>query len=333
MKSSKRFYAAYMLCAGVMVLGCTSSTTGKEGNLKFSYSTDDDFANFNKPIAVGAKLDLRVSKAGTEGNRDATVQSATTGDDAVLKVSSTSGNTVVLEAVGKGSSEITVEAKLAATGEVVSDAVDMMARVPEKHDIWHACLARTEREAYYLVSQDIYIFHEMKMNDGQDVIGYGYWPVKTDVEGALTLKTGHKDQQFLQFTTAAEPATVKVTSDLDGTVATVNLVKIDQANGAKLGEFDNRVVVNRTELGYVLPTIDDKPICQARAEFTIDNSSPDVCTVSKLTNVSETQQKRQAGWISIKGNAVGDCKFTVNYPGGDGGNGLSEELTVPVENQ
>ena len=44
---------------------CRSEITGNEGNLEFSYVADDDLLDFNKPLAVGASLDLRVTPAGT----------------------------------------------------------------------------------------------------------------------------------------------------------------------------------------------------------------------------------------------------------------------------
>ena len=45
--------------------GCTSKITGKEGNFQFAYAADDDPLDFNKPIAVGGRLDLRVTQVGT----------------------------------------------------------------------------------------------------------------------------------------------------------------------------------------------------------------------------------------------------------------------------
>ena len=39
-------------------VACTSTITGEEGNLKFSYYSSDDAGNFNKPLAIGAKVEV-----------------------------------------------------------------------------------------------------------------------------------------------------------------------------------------------------------------------------------------------------------------------------------
>ncbi|HCF56896.1 MAG TPA: hypothetical protein DFS52_02730, partial [Myxococcales bacterium] len=57
--------AAMLVFAAVAIAGCQSMITGNEGNLEFSYRADDEVRDFNKPIAVGAKLDLEVRTNGT----------------------------------------------------------------------------------------------------------------------------------------------------------------------------------------------------------------------------------------------------------------------------
>lgn len=325
--------SALTLTSLVALSACESSTTGKQGLLEFRYSAEDDFANFNKPIAVGAKLDLRVYKAGNEANSDATVEDATSEDDAILKVASTSGNTIVLEATGDGSAEITVTAKLAATGESVTDAVDLMARVPEVIKVNHLCLAPGEVEGYYLKNQKVYLPFEMQLKDGQDVIGYGYYPVKFDNE-AVKLTTTNKLQSFIEAELGEVEGAVKVSSDLDTTLAlTLNIVEPGQIDGAKL-DSGQSAGVGQTTIRNILPTIGGKPICQATTQFTVETLTTDICEVTKLTDEStQLELTRKLGWIDIKGKAVGDCKFTVNYPQGAAGAGVSAELEIAVENK
>ena len=49
---------------GIASGACVSKTTGNEGNFEFSYPADDRVGDFNKPIAVGAFLDLEVRDVG-----------------------------------------------------------------------------------------------------------------------------------------------------------------------------------------------------------------------------------------------------------------------------
>ena len=304
---------------------CESTTTGKSGELKFKDSTDDDFANFNKPIAVGAKLDLRVYDAGSS-NVVANVDSATSEDEAVLKIGQISGNTVTIEATGDGSAELSF---VTSAGE---DSIDMMARVPEVLKVRHLCLAATEVEGYYLQNQDVYLPFDMELKDGQSVIGYGYYPVKFDNE-AVTLDSAKSAQSFLRVKVGAADGKVVMSSDIDDTTLTLNLVKEGAINGAKL-DTTGGVGVNKTAFRTIQPTIDSKPICQAQAEFTVEVTSPDICDVTKVQDEStQVGLTKKYGWIEVKGKVVGDCAFTVTYPKGAEGAGASEMLTLPIEQQ
>jgi hypothetical protein len=42
----------------LLTVACQSTLTGNEGNFQFSYDADDWITDFNKPIAVGAYLDI-----------------------------------------------------------------------------------------------------------------------------------------------------------------------------------------------------------------------------------------------------------------------------------
>ena len=337
MKPQALIVHALILSASTLALSaCESVTTGKSGLLEFRYSSDDDNANFNKPIAVGAKLDLRVYKAGSEGNRDATIESVTSEDDAVLKVVGSQGNTFTIEATGDGSAELTVQAKLSATDASVSDAIDMMARVPEVVAVRHSCLAAAEVEGYYFKDQEIYLPFDMKLKDGQNVIGYGYYPVKFD-NAAVALKAGNKLQSFIHATIGDVTGPVRLTSDLDtSTALTLNIVEPGQIDGARLDDTSG-IGVNKTDLRDVLPSIGQKPICQAKAEFTVESSTPTICEVKRISDQDAEQAlkalTRTYGWIEIKGLAVGDCSFNVTYPAGAGGQGVSVTLSVAIENQ
>lgn len=207
--------AALTLASAV---ACQSSTTGKEGNLEFRYDADDELGNFNKPIAIGASLDVRVYEAGArvgEANRDAEVLEVSSSDSSVLEVSKGGGNTFVVSAKANGRAELTIRARVKSTGEEVEDFVDMMARKPERLSLSHTCRAADTTDALYLPSQKLYLPFEMKMADGQDVIGYGYYPIAIDPPEALTILTNHKDQAFIHLEAGEVMGTVEVSSPVD----------------------------------------------------------------------------------------------------------------------
>jgi hypothetical protein len=321
-------------------IACQSSTTGKEGNLEFRYDTDDEIGNFNKPIAIGASLDVRVYEAGArvgETNRDAEVLEVSSSDSSVLEVSKGGGNMFVVSAKGHGRAELTIRARVKSTGEEVEDFVDMMARKPERLLLSHTCRAAGTTDALYLPNQKIYLPFEMKMADGQDVIGYGYYPIAFDPPQALTILTNHKDQAFIHLEAGEVMGTVEVSSPVDASAKyALEFVQAAQIDGAALSfASEVKVGAGKTAILNVLPTIQSKPICQARVEFTVTTKTPEVCDVKKLAADAEEVQNgltRQYGWLEVQGKMVGDCTFAVTYPMGNDGTGASADITVPVQN-
>lgn len=321
-------------------IACQSSTTGKEGNLEFRYNTDDEAGNFNKPIAVGAMLDLRVYEAGAkagEANRDAEVLEVSSSDPAVLEVSKGGGNTFIVTAKSSGRAELRVNARVKSSGEEVEDFVDMMARVPERVTVSHTCRAASEKSALYLPSQLLYLPFEMKMKDGQDVIGYGYYPLAFDPADALTIKTDHKDQAFVHLAAGEVMGPVAISSPADTSASyTMEFVQEAAIDGAMLSQVSApQLGAGKTAIFNVLPTIKDQPICQAKSVFTVVTKTPEICDVKKLEEDLEGVQNeltRQYGWLGAEGKAVGDCVFTVTYPAGADGAGASADLTIPVQN-
>lgn len=327
--SVQRVAAVWFAVVGISCLGCVSKQTGKEGNLEFSYVTDDEPRNFNKPIAVGAKLELTVREAGTGANRDVTLQSVESSNPEVLKVGTLSGGKVIIEGLASGGAELTATATLESTNEMQSDAVDMMVRVPEKLKLWHTCKDLGAQTGTYLINSNVALPFEMKMEDGQSVIGYGYYPVTHEPAASLTKDEGKKSQQFIHYSTGSTLGDVLLSSDIDSTTATMTLVNEDAIDGAKL-QITPDLKEGKTEAFYVLPTIAGEPICQASSIFTLETTTTDVCEVNKLGSAPTTHEARRYGWINIKGKTPGVCRFKITYTNGNAGAGSETELTVDV---
>ena len=322
---------AWLVLIGLASFACTSTQTGKEGELEFSYVTDDDVRDFNKAIAVGAKLDLtvRMSGNGSLESRRVTLNEATSSDEAALTVVGTSGDSFTIEATGTGSAELRVDATSVQTGEGLIDAIDMRGAEPEVLILSHTCGENpTGRRAKYLVSQPIYIPFEMELSDGQPVIGYGYYPVSAAPEGALTPDTDHKDQAFIHFTTADTAGEADLSSTIDDTTLPLELVEAGTIDGAEL-VVSPVLREGRTELFYVLPTTGGEPICQAATPVAYEVKTPETCT-AREASAPVTEEARQYGWFSITGVTEGQCIVEVTYSAGNSGDGASAELSIGV---
>ena len=315
-----------LLASLLAASGCRSSITGNEGNFEFSYQADDDLLDFNKPIAVGARLDLSVAQAG--GGGSVNVLSASFDDPAVLDVVATSAFVVVVEAKGEGNALLSVEGRV---GEaVLTDSVNLLARVPEVLTLRHTCTEAST--ASYLTNQSIFIPFEMGMESGQSVIGYGYYPVTVSPENALTLDLSNDRQQFLQYQTAAVAGPVTLASDIDSTTLSLNLVDLgqidDMTDPIPVGE--DGVTEGRETAFHVLPMSGGTPICQANAPMQLTTSTPATCLVIDTDLSVQGDDAFEFGWFKIRGISPGPCDFTVTFPDGAEGAGVSVDFTYDV---
>lgn len=314
-------------------VACTSTITGEEGNLKFSYYSSDDAGNFNKPLAIGAKVEVRVEDAGSNENDDTVVEETSSSDEAIIKVSKGGGDTIILEGVGEGSAEISVDAAVARTSTTESDRFTMRTAVPESLTLSNLCDSGSDQ--FYLVSEkEIFLGYDMKLNDGQEVIGYGYYPLTVEPAGGATIKQDSKTYDFLVIETGSTAGQVTLTSDVSDESWTLNLVEPAAIDGAAL-LFNEPVDVGESETFRVEPTVQGSTICQASAVVELEVLTPDVCDVTPLEDEAEeltASLTRLPGWLKVSGKAVGDCTFTATYPAGNGGEGATKELTLSVQN-
>ncbi len=311
----------------VLGTGCKSKLTGNKGNFTFSYHATDDIRDFNKPVAVGAKLDLLVHTQGII-DKPVDVQEATTDAPDVLTVVSFSGNTVVLQGAGDGQALVQVTGRTS-QGQTLDDEVNMQARVPEVLKINHSCTTGTE--ARYLVGQqEVWLHFDMEMANGQAVIGYGYHPVTFDPADAVTVDQTSKAQEFIGMSLTDAETTISVASDIDDSALTMILVPPTVIDGAELDEAGTRtpILVDRNRLLHVTPTTGGAAICQAKTPVQGRSDTPDLCSITADDDPADVGPVQGAlekwGFLSVKGIAPGACKFTIWHPAsGD----------VPVETQ
>ncbi|MSP90673.1 MAG: hypothetical protein EXR79_02525 [Myxococcales bacterium] len=320
-------------CACLLALltasACASQTTGDLGNLRFWYLADDKIADFNKAIAVGARIDLHVATA-TTPEQLVTVLAATSDKPEALKIVEFKGDVVTLEGTGDGPATIDVKGKKANAQEV-PDKVHMRAAKVQKTALRHTCTA--DPEGLYLVNQDIYVPFDLKHANNEPAIGYGYRPFTNEPAGVLTLDTASKDQQFLHFTTAAAKGVATLKSTVDATTASVKLVDIDDVDGAALGGT-YFVAVGLLEVPVLVrPTIGGKPVCQAKTEVKATTTTPDTCSVKVLGSTAVGASAATAdtyGLVKVKGLKAGKCTLAVEFSKAKGGAGVKAELSVDV---
>ncbi len=325
----KRVTAAVIaaIAVGLVVAsGCMSRQTGKSGNLEFAYAADDDLVDFNKPIAVGAKLDLLVSEAGT--HKRVELESAETDDPAILAVDGFNGRTITLEGKSEGISTVNVGAEVP-DGSVVEDSIDMSVAVPTVLKMRHYCTS--EATGYYLAGQEVWVPFDMELDNGRAVVGYGYFPVDIEPADSAQLDQTTKDQAHLRLTLPSDKQTITLNSTIDDASLELELQEPGDIDGIELVTENPRVDKGKTGLVYFLPTVGGKPVCQARTSIEAQSETPDICDVSAAEQPEDSQHgANEWGWVSVQGKDGGTCEFTVTYSDANGGAGVSETFSADI---
>jgi len=314
-----------LLAAVATSLACTSTITGNEGNFTFSYAADDALLDFNKPVAVGARLDLLVASA--DDNLPVSLTDAGTDDPAVMVVAEYGGASLTLEGTGEGNVLVEV-AGTTVGGEELTDSINMNAAVPEVHQLIHTCDRQGERAAY-LTDEEILVEFEFQRSNGSPIIGYGYYPI-TLSGSAVTLDADASGQLWMHLQTGSTPEEVTMTSDIDGTSRTLVVVDEGSIDGAiePLGIVWEDIDVGDTNAFYVLPTVGGDIVCQAQTPMNATSLTPDICEVR---DTDPDPDSEEWGWFSITGVAEGTCEYEVTYTAGNGGTGASATFTFPIQ--
>ncbi len=313
-----------------VVAGCQSSLTGNEGNLTFYYPTDDQL-DFNKPIAIGAKLDLTVFTTGAHAKVELTA--VTSDKPQILDSKGFLGNAFTLEGKSDGSAAISVKAKKA-DGTTTQDTINMLARKPEVIDIAHSCSAGPV--GYYLTDKTIFLPYDLHMKNSQSVIGYGYHALTMVPKDGLAWDQIHKAQWAYVYKTAKLPGDVTLTSVLEPTRSwTVRLVDEGMIDGGTLTPVTNKtldVLANVPAFVLARPTIGGQLLCQPDVTYSAVSKTPEVCTVAptaaKLQATKELVESRS--WLTVTGKTSGVCEFEVTWTKGNKGQGVKVPLKVNV---
>jgi hypothetical protein len=320
--------AALPLC---LTVACESRTTGNEGNFVFSYDADDDVRNFNKPIAVGASLDLEVrSVGGGEPPVELSAAAPAEEDAEILEVTSFAGHEVTVKGLAEGEPLLEVTGT-DTEGEELSDSVNLLVRIPEVLKLRHTC-ADGASSAAYLANRRAYIPFDLEMENEQPVIGYGYYPLTSSDPAAVTIVTADSTQRNIAVDMGNTPGAYTLDSDIDDTTLTVNVVTEGQIDGVEqpIAFVVEDIDVGDTNSFYVLPKVGEDLVCQSSITKEVTSNTPEICTVQELLE-GEDDDLLEGGWFSITGVAEGECQYTVRYPGGADGAGVEAQFTYPIE--
>lgn len=318
--------AAGALAAAVVGGGCVATTPGEKGELEFYYqSTDFDF---DKPIAVGATLDLHVREP--DSNQAAEVLDATPTAPGILDVAGQRDDVVELEGVAEGEGNVEVEARLP-SGDEVRDrlAQPMRTATVDSLELSHHCVEG--QEAAYLVDTEAAIGFDMSAG-GEEVIGGDFLPVSGGASLRLEPRATLLHTVYVQ--TPSQKTTVTLESEVDDTTATFHVVEEADIDGVvrDLGPSDGSIRVDRQGLVHVAPEGGEHRVCWAVTEgFEASSDTPGICEVAPVeADDVEEALDGQPGFVRVTGLEPGTCEMTARFPNGRDGQGASGTFQLEI---
>lgn len=324
----KRAITLIAVVCAALGAGCRTRLTGNEGNLVFSYWSDDDVTNFNKPIAVGAWLDLKVAKVG--GGR-VEVAAASFDDAAILDVAGTSGNLITVMGVGDGGALLQVDA-VTPDGEALHDSVNLLARTPEVIKLGHTCTL--DERAAYLVDQEVWLSYEMEMANGQPVIGYGYYPLSFDAQGP-SLDADASGSWWVTVQTGSQTGAAALRSEIGDAERVLEIRRPWDVDGVQepIAGVVEDIDVGDVNPFYVRPMVGDLVVCQGDLRKEVTPLTPEICDVRDAEAPSDADEAARAehGWFEIEGVAEGTCEYEVRFPDAAGGLGVAGVFSYAIE--
>lgn len=325
MSSARNLAVVLVIALAFGAVACESRITGKEGNLQFAYYGAGDVLDFNKPIAVGANLDLRVTEA--PDGADVTVLEVDFDPEGVLGATEIYGNTIVVEGLDHGRTEIRAEAELL-DGEIVEDFIDMRARVATRLEVDHYCTQ--DRSALYLTEQEIWLPFSVYDDNDERLIGYGYRPVDFSPPGQVTLHTDNKNQRQLRIDTGLTPGFVEIQSTIDETSLGLELVPQTVIDGLD-AEVGAEPRVNHTTTIHFQPLVQGERVCQPNLPFEIENLTPEICEVQFANVEDDSHHFQELGVVVVEGSQQGECTILGILDDVNNQQGVSTEASVTIQ--
>lgn len=314
----------FVVLAAALASGCHSRLTGNRGFITFAYPAAHDINDFNKPIASGATLRIYAQTVGA--GDDMTVTRVHSSNPHVFDVVDVSGASFSIIGSSVGAAQIEVTARTRA-GKVVTDVLDLLVRKPEIVSLSHSCTE--DNFALYRAHSEIALPFAMRSAEGQPVVGYGFWPVRTNPKVSLQVVEGQEEPGVLLFRTGKPRHRVAIRSTVDDAILGLGLVEPAEVDGlrpafASLG----RVVAGESALLEFRPTVSAVTLCDAAMPLEATTSTPEKCSVT--TELDPGAGPNEEGLVKVTGRRFGHCQFRVTYPDAGSGEGVSRDFTIPV---
>jgi hypothetical protein len=277
----------FSLAALLIVTSMGCGFTGESGNMRFVYETAEFSAK--RPIAVDAKVQLNAYENKPDSNSDeypVELTDVTSSDSGVIEVEAvgdSQANRFRLAARGEGSVDISVEGTTE-TGSSISDSFTLSSKQAAEVQFEHPCNSESN-DPVYLTDQTHVIDMELRSDDGDRLIGWGYRPVNISGPGSgydIATSVKRSDRLGVSFGSQAGEVTVDSTID-DASIAmdAMGESSIDTLSWFGSDSGTPPLVATSSSEGRLFPKfeINGRPACTAEVDLSYSIQTPNVCDV------------------------------------------------------
>lgn len=279
-----------------------SEQRGQNGELIFSYVSADPDETFDRPLAQGAQLIMRVQ--GSDEERVTRVSALRATPSTTLGLEAMGADTFMVRGLNQGRATISLDAQVNQEKTPRQDSISIEVAKTTRQRIEHLCT--TQREAAYLPGRVLEFGFE-RWNGGRKLVGQGGCEVGSQpalVEGVSC------DERRLKVQGIAQTGPVKITDYAGTNTVTAHIVSPDLVDFAPV---EQTLTVGRSESISLEAITQYWPVC-ASMTLNFDILTPETCTASgQVTSFSVEHEPGQSD-MTLRGQASGDCIFRVSSP-------------------
>ncbi len=288
-----------------------ASQEGELGELTFTFPVADGQEDFNRPIALGARLRLRVE--GKDREAVDRIASATVTPETVLSAqrSQTRADELVLTAREQGEATMEVEAVLTGESSPRTDRVSFRVRPISASSLEHNCTRSPA--AAYLTNQPITLGFARFDADGRRMIGEGACEVTVSPDAGL--ERTRCDEDALDVPPIADPGPYIVSSSRRAANGSVNRLDVNVVSPEILdfAPIDGSLREGRSDELELLPQTPNWDVCTP-LEFEVFILTPDTCVADDTSSELFTVFRDENNRVDLRGRRAGTCRFEVRLP-------------------
>ncbi len=299
-------------------LGCEARQTGDRGELIFSYSAWDDVTNFDRPIAAGAALDLRVTRVLDE-EQPLHIKRARMSPAPVARVAGVVAHSARVIGLKPGTARLRVRARDEG-GALVWDSVRLRVAQVAHVTLSHPCDVTEEQQRaplYLAAASPARLNVSMRSARQEPLRGWGLAPLQLTVSpaGAATLSDRAEEEGVIDVTIAPDAQRLSITSALSQDKLDYHVITPAALDGIRLAPFlsDSLIALEGEVSSLRFEALSQgQALCHGQAPVQVRSVTPERCSVTSASDDGADGGEAitsQDGRVQVRALRFGLCQL------------------------